>query len=141
MGTHVKNAGPQYCYDNVLKSMTRCNKLEIYYLFNYISMTLLFIFVPHIILYEYSSLHFLYCAWLECIRSYMESPSHDFLASCWFVHSRFMKFSNLFKAIVHYLLIRKMISLIEMRFPWWVHYVYGYILNRNYNESWHKTIE
>ena len=51
----------------------------------------------------------LYMTW--CIKSYMESPSHDFLASRWFIHNQFMNLDNLFEVVIHYLLIGKMTSL------------------------------
>ena len=41
----------------------------------------------------------------------MEDLSHGFLASRWFVHSKFVDLVNLFKVVVHHLLIRGMTSL------------------------------
>ena len=56
-------------------------------------------------IYEYSCLHLLHCMWLGCIRSYMEDPSHRFLAIEWLVHSPFVDLGNPLEVVVHHLLI------------------------------------
>ena len=91
--------------------MTWCNKFGIHYLFNDVPVSLLFILIPYIILYEHSCLHFLHCTWLRCIRSCIEDLSHGFLANRWLVHSRFMGLDNPLEAIVHHFRIGGMASL------------------------------
>ena len=101
----------RYCKNRALKSMTWCNKFEIHYLFNNVSVSLLSILIPCIILYEYSCLHILHCTWLRCIMSCTEDLSHEFLVNKWLVHSQFMGLGNLLKVAVHHLLIGGMTGL------------------------------
>ena len=63
------------------------------------------------IIYEYSCLHLLHCMWLGYIRSYMEDPSHRFLAIEWLVHSPFVDLGNPLEVVVHHLLIEGVASL------------------------------
>ena len=90
--------------------MTLCSKFEIHYLFNDISVSLLFIFISYVILYEYFCLHFLHCMWLRCIRSCTKDPSHGFFVNRWFVHYRFKDLGNPLEVVVHYFLIKGMNS-------------------------------
>ena len=55
------------CWDRPLKSMIRCNRFGIHYLFNDIPFSLLFILIPSIVLYEHSRLVYLtlYMIWLH----------------------------------------------------------------------------
>ena len=91
--------------------MTRCNKIEIHYLFNDIPVSLLSILIPCIILYEHCCLHLLHCTWLRCIRSFTKDLSHGFLANRWLVHSRFMGLGNLWEVVMSHLLIGGMVGL------------------------------
>ena len=91
--------------------MTWSNKFGIHYLFNDVLVSLLFILIPCIILYEHYCLHLLHRTWLRCIRSYIEYLSHGFLTNRWLVHSRFIGLGNLLETIVHHLLIEEMVGL------------------------------
>ena len=89
--------------------MTWCNKFGIHYLFNNVSVSLLFILISCIILYEHSCLHLLYCTWLRCIRSCTKYLG--FLANRWFGHNRFMGLGNPLEVVVHHFSIRRMVGL------------------------------
>ena len=91
--------------------MTLCNKFGIHCLFNDVLVSLLFIFIPCIILYEYSCLHLLHCMWLRCIKSCIKDLSHGFLANKWLVHNWFMGLRNPLEVVVHHFLIGGMIGL------------------------------
>ena len=91
--------------------MTWCNKFKIHYLFNDVPVSLLFILIPCIILYEHFCLYLLHYTWLRCIRSCIKDLRHRFLANKWLVHSRFMGLGNPLEVVVHHLLIGGMASL------------------------------
>ena len=91
--------------------MTWCNKFGIHYLFNNVSVSLLFILISCIIFYEHSCLHLLYCTWLRCIRSCTKDLSHGFLANRWFVQNHFIGLGNPLEVVVHHLLIGRMVDL------------------------------
>ena len=91
--------------------MTWCNKFGIHYLSNNVLVSLLYILIPCIILYEHSCLHFLQCTWLRCIMSYIKDLSYGFLANRWLVHSRFIGLGNPLEVVMHHLLIGGMTGL------------------------------
>ena len=91
--------------------MTWCNKFGIHYLSNNVLVSLLYILIPCIILYEHSCLHFLHCTWLRCITSYIEDLSYGFLANRWLVHNRFIGLGNPLEVVMHHLLIGGMTGL------------------------------
>ena len=82
--------------------MTWCNKFGIHYLFNDVPISLLFILIPCIILYEHYGLYFLHYMWLRCIRSCKKNLSHGFLANRWLVHSQFMGLNNPLEVVMHH---------------------------------------
>ena len=88
--------------------MTWCNKIW-NSLFNDIPISLLFILIPYITLYEHSYLHLLHCTRLGCIGT--KDLSHGFLANRWLVHSQFMSLGNPLEIVVHYLLILGIVGL------------------------------
>ena len=85
--------------------------MEFIILFNDVSISPLFIFIPCIILYKHSYLHLLHCTWVRCLRSCIEDLSHGFLANWWLVHNQFMGLGSPLEVVVHHLLIRGMTSL------------------------------
>ena len=91
--------------------MTWCNKFGIHYLSNNVLVSLLYILIPCIILYEHSCLHFLQCTWLRCIMSYIKDLSYGFLANRWLIHNRFMGLGNPLEVVVHHLVIGGMVGL------------------------------
>ena len=123
--------------------MTWCNKFGIHYLLNGVLVSLLFISISCIIFYEHSYLHILHCTWLRCIRSCTVDLSHGFLKNRWLVHNRFIGLSNLLEVVVHHLLIGGITGLgYRDGFPMAsVPSVYGYTLDRSYNESCLKAIK
>ena len=94
-----------------LKSITWCNKFGICYLFNDVPISLLFILIPCIILYEHSCLHLLHCTWLRRIRSCTEDLSHGFLVNRWLIHNRITGLGNLLEVVVYHLLSGRMVDL------------------------------
>ena len=91
--------------------MTWCNRFRILYLFNDVLVSILFILIPYIILYEHSCIHLLHCMWLRCIRSYIKDLSHGFLTNRWLVHNQLMGLSNPLEVVMHQLLIGEMVGL------------------------------
>ena len=91
--------------------MTWCNQVWIHYLFKDIPVSLLFILIPCIILYEHSCLHVLHCLWLKCIRSCTKDLIHGFFTNRSPIHNRFMGLSNPLEVVVHHILIGGMTGL------------------------------
>ena len=63
-----------------------------------------------IILYKCYDPHLLHFIWFGCLRSCTNNPSHEFLATRWFVHNQFVDLDNPLNVLVHYLLIRMMVG-------------------------------
>ena len=56
-------------------------------------------------------LHHLHYTWFRYIKSCIEDPSIGFLTRWKVIHSRFLKIANLFKVVVYYLIIGRIICL------------------------------
>ena len=91
--------------------MTWYNKFGIHYLFNDVLVSLLYILIPCIILYENSFLHILHCTLLGCIESCTKDLSYGFLANRLPFHNQFMGLGNPLEVVVHHLLIEGMAGL------------------------------